>query len=187
MTDTAPHWNDQLASRHLAEARCGLEDDRGRLEQTFRARAERLATSQPPAPATRPALTVRVRAALCCIDLDAIAYVGKLSGWATLPDAPPELLGLVAWRGSVVPLFDVARALGPAHGGDAATHLVVLSGRPPLALAVGAPEGVVEIDQHDLDRDTGPAATHWLPGSGLTRLDAARLREKLLGPSEVSR
>ena len=90
---------------------------------------------------------------------------------ALLPGVEPPLLGLVAWRGELLPLLDLHRILGLTTDGAAPSrHFVVLGDdRPAFAVEVDAP-----LELHDLPRsDVGPTAGNGRDGrrllEGVTR------------------
>jgi purine-binding chemotaxis protein CheW len=68
---------------------------------------------------------------------------------ALLPGVEPPLLGIVAWRGELLPLLDLPRILGLSpEGAASSTHLVILGDdRPAFVVQVDAP-----LDLHDLPR-----------------------------------
>lgn len=115
------------------------------------------------------------------LPIDSVRSVAPLPKITRLPHAPAALLGLVAWRGTVVNLF----ALGPLLDRDssAPTAMIVLRhDAPRIALAVDALAGVVTVPYDDM-----PSALTRLVAEGdarLTRVDPALLVETLL-PSRL--
>ena len=108
----------------------------------------------------------------------AVAMVPKVT---RMPHGPAALLGLVAWRGAVVNLFNPARLL--AREVDTATAMIVLRhDAPRIALAVDALLGVVQMPSDD----AVPTLSLLVEGDGqrLTRVDPALLIELLL-PSRL--
>lgn len=104
----------------------------------------------------------------------AVAMVPKVT---RVPHGPAALLGLVAWRGAVVNLFDPAGLL--AREVDTPAAMIVLRhDAPRIALAVDALLGVVDAPQGD----TTPTLSRLVEGDGerLTRIDPTLLIELLL-------
>jgi purine-binding chemotaxis protein CheW len=74
---------------------------------------------QPPAPGPtegRPVLLCHAGGRVFGLAADAVLEVLPATEPTPLPGMPSPLLGLVAARGTVVPVFDLAAALGPADG-----------------------------------------------------------------------
>ncbi|MDJ0278955.1 chemotaxis protein CheW [Sphingomonas sp. 2R-10] len=139
---------------------------------------------------SRPPAVARAQETLLAFDLggvthglpiDRVRSVAPLPKVTRLPHAPAALLGLVAWRGTVVNLFALAAVLGREP--KASTAMIVLRhDAPRIALAVDALAGVVTVPQDDAP----PALTRLVAqGDGrLTRIDPASLIETLL-PSRL--
>lgn len=108
----------------------------------------------------------------------AVAMVPKVT---RMPHGPVALIGLVAWRGAVVNLFDPAPLL--AREADTGGAMIVLRhDAPRIALAVDTLLGVV-----DMPRNEGaPTLSRLVEADGerLTRVDPALLIELLL-PSRL--
>lgn len=108
----------------------------------------------------------------------AVAMVPKVT---RVPQGPAALLGLVAWRGAVVNLFDPAAPLA-REVATAGAMIVLRHDAPRIALAVDALLGVVELPRDD----AVPTLARLVEGDGerLTRIDPALLIELLL-PSRL--
>lgn len=108
----------------------------------------------------------------------AVAMVPKVT---RVPQGPAALLGLVAWRGAVVNLFDPAAPLA-REVATAGAMIVLRHDAPRIALAVDALLGVVELPCDD----AVPTLSRLVEGDGerLTRIDPALLIELLL-PSRL--
>lgn len=75
-----------------------------------------------------------------------------------LPDMPPEMLGVVLLRGELVPVLDVAPAVGlPATGGER---------RAVLVLGLGGTRVGVAADRLDEVRDISPETLRPAPYTG---------------------
>lgn len=139
---------------------------------------------------SRPPADERAQETLLAFDLggvthglpiDRVRSVAPLPKVTRLPHAPPALLGLVAWRGTVVNLFALAHLLNRDANSPAAM-IVLRHDAPRIALAVDTLAGVVTVP-----RDDAPPALTRLVAQGdnrLTRIDPALLIETLL-PSRL--
>ena len=68
-----------------------------------------------------------------------VREIQPLEGLTRVPNAPPEVLGIMNLRGRILTLFDLAPALGIPAGARPATHVVVLDFADPdlhIGLAV---------------------------------------------------
>ena len=102
-----------------------------------------------------------------------------------LPDVPPHLLGVLMLRGEMVPVTDVAPALGLAlQGGKTPPILVLTLGEGRLGVAVDAVHEVLEVPAECVrpaphtggDRDAYVVCVARLPGDGLvTLIDLAEI------------
>jgi purine-binding chemotaxis protein CheW len=169
--------------RRLREAEAALSrswaDDEQRARRIFAQRAERLARPAATTTAGRePALLFRVAGERCALALAAVTSAVRLARWAPVPEAPAELLGLLSWRGAILPLVDLARLLGlPGVGQQAPTTALVLRDGP--ALAVGAVDGVATLpdDLSPPPRGTGERPlVAGVTADALVVLDEAALR-----------
>jgi len=97
------------------------------------------------------ALYVRVRVAgeEYALPVDVVLEVAELGAATPVPGAPPAVLGVRNLRGSVLPVVDLAAALGLRDDGSAARVVVVEHGGRHAALSVAEVVGV----------DTLPAVT----------------------------
>jgi chemotaxis signal transduction protein len=90
---------------------------------------------------------------LLAIRVAEVAYAVRLSAitalWVDRPTTPlpgpvPELLGLAGFRGTIVPVYDLAALLGhPA--GIGGRWLMLAADSPPLALAFAAVDGHLRV------------------------------------------
>lgn len=113
---------------------------------------------------------------LCAIDVRAVREILDLQPMSQLPNAPPELLGLIDLRGQSIPVVDLALRLGvPRSMDEAGGRILVVegnAGEPPLGLLVDRVESVLEIES-----DAVEARPETLPGwdgsavAGVTRLN----------------
>lgn len=100
-------------------------------------------------------LAVRVGSDACVLRLSAIAAVfigGKLT---PLPDATPEFLGIVGFRGTLMPVFDLRVLLG-CPGADVPRWLAAVAASP-VALAFDALDGTLRLPL-DAIAPRGPGA-----------------------------
>lgn len=86
----------------------------------------------------------------CLLELQCLREVQPLRDLLFLPMARPSLLGLVHWRGRMLPVLDLAAMLAlpdakPRH------LLVVGRGQPALALAVGLIDGVQALSPQEVE------------------------------------
>ncbi|MGN5373929.1 chemotaxis protein CheW [Sphingomonas hankookensis] len=135
---------------------------------------------------SRPQAVDRAQETLLAFDLggvthglpiDRVRSVAPVPRITRLPHPPAALLGLVAWRGTVVNLFALASLLDRTSAG-AAAMIVLRHDAPRIALAVDALAGVVAVP-----RDDAPPSLTRLVAQGdarLTRIDPALLIEMLL-------
>lgn len=84
----------------------------------------------------------------CALRLDVVVRVEQAVRITPLPDAPPVVLGLVDWHGTLVPVVDLRVRFGmPSRPERAEDHLVVArTSRRLLAVLADAVEPVVEVD-----------------------------------------
>lgn len=163
------------APRNVDEATRALLDARTRAL----ARADE-AHAQPEGTAV---LVVRVAGERYGLEASAVAAVAELRQLTPVPHAPPEVAGLSARGGVVLPVFHLRAVLGlgltslPEYG-----RMVVLGeGSATLALAVDAVEGLEQSDLGELVQppvSLGAAARTLLRGidpNGLAVLDASAL------------
>ena len=101
-----------------------------------------------------------------------------------LPDVPPHLLGVLMLRGEMVPVTDVAAALGlPAPAGRAPAVLVVALGEGRVGVAAEAVHEVMDVPAEALrpaphtggDRDAYVVGVARLPAGLVTLIDLAEL------------
>jgi chemotaxis signal transduction protein len=158
-------------------------DDATRALLDARTRALARVDDANAAPDGTALLVVRVAGERYGLEASAVASVAELRQLTPVPHAPPEVAGLSARGGAVLPVFYLRAVLGigltslPEYG-----RMVVLGeGAAALALAVDAVEG---LERGDLDELAPPptslgAATRALlrgvDPSGLAVLDAKAL------------
>jgi purine-binding chemotaxis protein CheW len=157
------------------------EEERALLEA--RTRALSAPAAQPPSSATIEAIALRVggeRYAIAASEVRAVAALARLT---PLPHAPPEVAGLTARGGAILPVFHLRAVLGlalstlPEHG-----RIVLLGqGDDLLALVIDAVEGFHAIDVSALREappTVSPAARELIRGldpAGVPLLDPAAL------------
>jgi purine-binding chemotaxis protein CheW len=138
------------------------------------------------------------------LPIEWVREIQPLERVTRVPDAPPEILGILNLRGRVLALFDLAGCLGIPRGTRPATHAVVLETSDPdlcIGIAaqriaqvrdvpasdvqpsareggVGALEGAFELDGHVVGLlDLSRVLTRILPETG-----AGQSRAGLAGP-----
>jgi purine-binding chemotaxis protein CheW len=134
-------------------------------------------------------LTFHVAQQLYALPVEQIAEVIRTPDVARLPQRPKGLLGLANLRGAVLPVASVRGLLGKAEGeASSASRAIVLAGGAPVAVAVDAIDGLVNVEaarietrQAELAREEGEEVTgafHPEGGSGVAKiLDIRRLLE----------
>lgn len=130
--------------KRLAESQSATQRE---PEQVLAARARRLAErGRETARRTTSLLSFRLGGRPHAMALSDLAGVVPLEGWTELPKSPPELVGLMAHRGTIVPLYCLARLTGLEPGEGRAALLL---GEPPVACRVDELEQIVtvELDQ----------------------------------------
>ncbi|MEP9402153.1 chemotaxis protein CheW [Sphingomonas silueang] len=155
--------------------------DPAAVAAVLRARQRALAAPDAgPAAARETLLAFALDGVAHALPIAAVRAVAAVPPIAAVPQAPPALLGLVAWRGTVVNLF----APGPALGRAATTPGAMILLRheaPRIALAVDTLTGVVTAAAADgvathLSRLVATDTGH------VTRIEPALLVELLLPP-----
>ncbi len=101
--------------------------------------------------------------------------------WTRIPGAPPALLGLTAFRGEPLAVFDLRALLGAEQPTGGQVAVVVGEDAPELALAADELEGVLPVRDEQL-RPAPPGAaglarvpTRGVLEGGVAVLDAAAL------------
>lgn len=137
-----------------------------------------------------PVLTFS-RGGRMAIDVERVREVSPLRKVEPLPEQPPFVAGLVAWRGRPVVAIDPAAVLGMAAE-DHPTHQIVLGlSRGDVALLANDIRGVVAMRRDSLDpAPDGPSglerfARGFHESIGLL-LDADRIEASLLDLSDQS-
>ncbi|MFV0624591.1 chemotaxis protein CheW [Sphingomonas sp. ac-8] len=132
--------------------------------------------------ARTPVLSWTLGDELYATPLTDLAEVATIPRVTAVPGAPAALLGLIAWRGAVLNLFDPARALRIASPAEAGRVMLVLRHPAPrVALQVSAVTGAATI----VDSGTagGDATTRFVEaddGQRLAVVDTALLIQRLL-------
>jgi purine-binding chemotaxis protein CheW len=123
-----------LTLRRLAPPPDGVTRLRLAFDGSFavppRAREERASVIQ-----------IRIGADVFVIRTVDIAGLMKIDKVVPLPSRIPELLGLTARRGSLIPVFDLAALLGIASGVCGPSWLVLVPCETPIGLAFDGFEG----------------------------------------------
>lgn len=89
-------------------------------------------------------MLIRVAGERCALPVGRVREVGRLPVVTRVPGLPPLVRGVVTWRGRVLPVLDLAAALGTPVDASVADRLVVLT--DGVGLAVAAVDDVVEVD-----------------------------------------
>ena len=76
------------------------------------------------------------------------------------PSRRPEVLGVCGHRGTVLPVFSLARLLGRADAGEAPRWMLLAGREERVALAFGALDGHVLVPPSALQRAAGEAVGH---------------------------
>lgn len=112
-------------------------------------------------------------------DLHEVAAIPRVTA---VPGAPPALIGLIAWRGAVLNLFDPARALriaSPAEPGR--VMLILRHAVPRVAVQVSAVTGAAAVvDPGDAGGDSPTRFVEADDGQRLAVVDTALLIQRLL-------
>lgn len=121
------------------------------LAAALRERFDREFADAPPgpAPATVDLLRIRLGATACAIALDEVAAVHADVPIVALPSPVRTLRGIVAIRGQLVPIYDLALALGWAPAPPAA-RWIVLARAQPVGFVVDHVAGHARIPQTTL-------------------------------------
>jgi purine-binding chemotaxis protein CheW len=114
------------------------------------------------------------------VRIEAVDHVLEARGLASLPGAPPHVLGALVSRSRVVPVLDLRQLLGLEGGGmsDLSKVVVVEQGEESFGLAAEAVEGRKELPRTELSQPP-PGPFLFLTPDRLTVLDL----EQLGGPS----
>jgi purine-binding chemotaxis protein CheW len=138
------------------------------------------------------ALRFTVRDQACLLELGCLREVQALRELLPLPMAAPSLLGMVQWRGRMLPLLDLALllALPPASASTPPGRVLVLGRKlPVLALAVGEVHGVQPLGGDDPARrlealeGLRPEIVRGIASDGSLVLDGPRLLALHGGPA----
>jgi purine-binding chemotaxis protein CheW len=159
------------------------------------------AFSEPPRaqrPASLDLLAVRLRGAPFALPLAAVAGVFADKPLTRLPAAAPDFLGLAGFRGSVVPVYDLAALLGYAVEG-APRWLVVAEGAavamafdgfdgylklPPDRIARPAPGEPSRAHVHELARSADGTLRPLVDLASVLAVIRQRARQDLIPPRQ---
>jgi len=84
-------------------------------------------------------LAIRVGTDVHALRLADIAHLLPLTAWTPLPGPLPAMLGVMGFRGAIVPVYDLRLLLG--YTAQEPPRWMVIVGEPPVALAFDAFEG----------------------------------------------
>lgn len=115
------------------------------------------------------------------VELKAVDEVVESPDVRAIPESPPGLLGVFAFRERLLPLYSPSTVLGPTVG-DSVIALVMRWGQRRLALAVDDADDVMHVELAELRDpphihrdDEIVAAVLWRGGQLITVLDARAL------------
>jgi chemotaxis signal transduction protein len=137
-----------------------LRDLRDAFDRSF-AEAPR-----PPETGFEDLLAVRVGGAPYAVRIAEIDGLFTERVVVALPGPVPQLLGVAAFRGTVVPTYSLGRLLGETAGDEG--WLVLASGRPALALAFDGIDGHLRVPAGSIARDS-VTSTAVVRAGGATR------------------
>jgi purine-binding chemotaxis protein CheW len=114
--------------------------------------------SPPPAPAGEfvALLAIKVGGDPYALRIPEIGGLSEARKIVRVPGARAGVLGLTAHRGVVVPVFDLAAAIGYERGGGAPRWFVLSPGTAPVAFAFEEFEGYFELPLAQLRPAAGP-------------------------------
>ncbi|HEY3324615.1 MAG TPA: chemotaxis protein CheW [Planctomycetota bacterium] len=107
----------------------------------------------PPAAATPGLLQFlgfRIGSETLCVRLEEVEEVVLQSAVLPLPEQPPEMLGLAAVRGQIVPVFSLGGMLGYTPDPKSETCILLCKSAEPVGLAVTALQGQFQMPQSAL-------------------------------------
>lgn len=90
-------------------------------------------------------LNIRVAGEALAVPMLDITGVAKLGRILPLPTHLPGLLGVMALRGTIIPVYDLAVQLGMPAGGTGQAWLLFANRETPIALSFDKFEGQVEL------------------------------------------
>lgn len=176
MTTHATQIDWTAVRRKLQRSQQALEQtmsmDPERVEALFRERARKLMErhlDREPDVAAETVLVFAEGREKYAIDVATVAEVLPFSSATPLPEASPEVLGLVNLRGEFLTVLDLARVLGTQQENDGrGGYLLVLRGDDTrLGLRVDAVERIQSLRRdelspppHGTDRGTGKGAVY---------------------------
>jgi purine-binding chemotaxis protein CheW len=160
-------------------------DARGILEQRARQLARPLTTEETAAaPGANPAaslLVVRIGDERVGIALDQITEVYRTAVLTPIPGARPPVVGVIAWRGRVLTILDIAHSRnGSITLGDTTRILVLGQRRASFGVVADDVEDVQDVNMQDAAPvdDVAPARREFVRGvtaDAVVVLDAAAL------------
>jgi purine-binding chemotaxis protein CheW len=157
------------------------------LEERAKALARPLAAAGPSTP-TRSCLTFALGGETYAVEARCVRGVFRLTELAPLPGAPELVAGVTLWRGELLVVLDLRRALELGGTGldDRAWVVAIADERRALGLLAGALRGLEPIADDDL-RAAEPVAAGGSPRplrgvtpAAIQLLDAAALLERQL-------
>lgn len=117
-------------------------------------------TPAPIAEAPARLLAIRAGGAPFALRLDELAGVARDEAVAPVPGGPPELVGIAAIRGRIVPVFDLAALLGLEATGRRLRWLAVARAEDPVALSFERVERAIEAGPDDVRAVRDAPAAH---------------------------
>jgi len=90
-------------------------------------------------------LAIRIGADTHALRLAEIVHLMNLTAWTPLPGPLPAMLGVIGFRGAIVPVYDLRLLLG--YPAQEPPRWSVVVGDPPVALAFDAFEGHLRLAQ----------------------------------------
>lgn len=166
--DAAPPAARTLRARidQLATRAADTEAHRhARVRAVLEERARTLSSpAAPPPPADAFAvITVHIAKERYAVEAALVREVIRLGEFAALPGAEPPLFALTAWRGELLPLLDVRRALGlsPTALNDLRHVVVLAGGSTPVGVMVDEVIGMASVrnaEVRPVGGDRGPTS-----------------------------
>jgi len=135
----------------MSDAALATTDDADRA--TLAARARDLARPLAEVGHTDAALellAVDIAGERIALPLEAIVHVHRATEVTPVPGAPARVVGLVAWRGRVLTVVDLAERGGNVEIGEQSRVLVLGERRAAFGLLVDAVDDVVSVDAADV-------------------------------------
>lgn len=125
--------------------------DGSELARELRAAFDASFAEAPPRPADDvPLLEVEVGEDVLAVPLTGLAAVVERAPIASLPGAPPSVLGLAGVRGELLSVHSLAALLGRTDHREGSRPLLVVHGTDQAALAVDRVRGLVRLPRASL-------------------------------------